>query len=46
MIGSQITDLARMETAFRILAEFVQTLRAGAYAISHVGFRRRARHSL
>src|SRR5215475_2084499 len=27
-IGSQITDLSRMETAFRILAEFVQTLRA------------------
>src|SRR6202041_1369994 len=26
-IGSQITDLSKMETAFRILAEFVQTLR-------------------
>jgi diaminopimelate decarboxylase len=37
-IGSQITDLARMETAFRILAEFVQTLRADGHNISHVDF--------
>jgi len=37
-IGSQITDLARMETAFRILAEFVQTLRADGHAISHIDF--------
>jgi diaminopimelate decarboxylase len=37
-IGSQITDLARMETAFRILAEFVQTLRADGHDISHVDF--------
>src|ERR1700754_3518996 len=27
-IGRQIIDLSRMETAYRILAEFVQTLRA------------------
>ena len=37
-IGSQITDLARMETAFRILTEFVQTLRADGHNISHVDF--------
>jgi diaminopimelate decarboxylase len=37
-IGSQITDLARMETAFRILAEFVQALRADGHNISHVDF--------
>ena len=37
-IGSQITDLSRMETAFRILAEFVQTLRADGHTISHVDF--------
>jgi diaminopimelate decarboxylase len=37
-IGSQITDLARMETAFRILAEFVQTLRADGHDISHIDF--------
>jgi diaminopimelate decarboxylase len=37
-IGSQITDLSRMETAFRILAEFVQTLRADGHAISHIDF--------
>jgi diaminopimelate decarboxylase len=37
-IGSQITDLARMETAFRILADFVQTLRADGHTISHVDF--------
>src|SRR6201982_866596 len=30
-IGSQITDLARMETAFRILAEFVQALRSDGH---------------
>src|SRR5213076_1649456 len=27
-IGSQITDLSKMETAYRILSDFVQTLRA------------------
>src|SRR6201999_842438 len=37
-IGSQITDLARMETAFRILAEFVQALRADGHDIDHVDF--------
>ena len=37
-IGSQITDLGRMEAAFRILAEFVQTLRADGHAISHIDF--------
>src|ERR1700751_5895222 len=37
-IGSQITDLARMETAFRILDEFVQGLRADGHNISHVDF--------
>jgi diaminopimelate decarboxylase len=37
-IGSQITDLSRMETAFRILSEFVQTLRADGHDISHVDF--------
>ncbi len=37
-IGSQITDLAKMETAFRILAEFVQTLRADGHDISHIDF--------
>jgi diaminopimelate decarboxylase len=37
-IGSQITDLSRMEVAFRILAEFVQTLRADGHAITHIDF--------
>jgi diaminopimelate decarboxylase len=37
-IGSQITDLAPMEAAFRILAEFVTTLRADGHTISHVDF--------
>src|SRR5258708_4179142 len=37
-IGSQITDLSRMEAAFRILSEFVQTLRADGHTISHVDF--------
>jgi diaminopimelate decarboxylase len=37
-IGSQITDLGPMETAFRLLAEFVQTLRADGHTISHVDF--------
>jgi diaminopimelate decarboxylase len=37
-IGSQITDLARMETAFRILAELVQTLRSDGHDISHIDF--------
>jgi len=37
-IGSQITDLGRMEAAFRLLTEFVQTLRADGHTISHVDF--------
>lgn len=37
-IGSQIVDLSKMETAFRILAEFVQTLRADGHNISHIDF--------
>src|SRR6266581_3705332 len=35
-IGSQITELSSMETAFRILAEFVQTLRADGHDILSV----------
>jgi diaminopimelate decarboxylase len=37
-IGSQITDLGRLEIAYRILADFVQTLRADGHTISHVDF--------
>jgi diaminopimelate decarboxylase len=37
-IGSQITDLKPMEAAFRILADFVHTLRADGHTISHVDF--------
>jgi diaminopimelate decarboxylase len=37
-IGSQITDLVPLEAAFRILAEFVQLLRADGHTISHVDF--------
>ena len=37
-IGSQITDLSLMEVAFRMLAEFVQTLRADGHAITHIDF--------
>jgi diaminopimelate decarboxylase len=37
-IGSQITDLAPLESAFGLLAEFVQTLRADGHSISHVDF--------
>src|SRR6202162_2863616 len=37
-IGSQITDLVPLEAAFRILAEFVQVLRADGHTISHVDF--------
>src|SRR3979409_1660929 len=37
-IGSQITDLSRLETAFRLLSDFVQTLRADGQTISHVDF--------
>lgn len=37
-IGSQITDLGPLEVAFRLLAEFVQTLRADGHEISHIDF--------
>jgi diaminopimelate decarboxylase len=37
-IGSQITDLSKMETAFRILTEFVHELRSDGHTISHVDF--------
>src|SRR5579871_3662557 len=37
-IGSQITDLGPLEVAFRLLADFVQTLRADGHIISHVDF--------
>jgi diaminopimelate decarboxylase len=37
-IGSQITELTNMETAFRLLVEFVQTLRADGHDISHIDF--------
>jgi diaminopimelate decarboxylase len=37
-IGSQITDLSRMETAFRMLSDFVTTLRSDGHNISHIDF--------
>jgi diaminopimelate decarboxylase len=37
-IGSQITDLVPLEAAFRLLADFVTTLRADGHTISHVDF--------
>jgi diaminopimelate decarboxylase len=37
-IGSQITDLAPMEVAFRLLADFVTVLRSDGHTISHVDF--------
>jgi diaminopimelate decarboxylase len=37
-IGSQITDLSRLETAYRILSDFAQTLRADGHTISHIDF--------
>jgi diaminopimelate decarboxylase len=37
-IGSQITDLVPLEAAFRLLADFVQTLRADGHTITHVDF--------
>jgi diaminopimelate decarboxylase len=37
-IGSQITDLGPLETAFRLLADFVTMLRADGHTISHVDF--------
>jgi diaminopimelate decarboxylase len=35
-IGSQITDLVPLESAFRLLVDFVQRLRADGHTISHV----------
>src|SRR5450432_272441 len=37
-IGSQITDLKPLEAAFRLLVDFVHTLRADGHTISHVDF--------
>ena len=37
-IGSQITDLSKMETAFRILSDFVHTLRTDGHNIEHIDF--------
>ncbi|MBB5045288.1 diaminopimelate decarboxylase [Rhodopseudomonas rhenobacensis] len=37
-IGSQITDLAPLEVAFRLLADFVTVLRGDGHTISHVDF--------
>jgi len=37
-IGSQITDLSRLEIAYRILSDFVHVLRADGHNISHIDF--------
>src|SRR5439155_17410612 len=37
-IGSQITDLGRLEIAYRILADFVHVLRADGHKIAHIDF--------
>jgi diaminopimelate decarboxylase len=37
-IGSQITDLGPMESAFKLLVDFVRALRADGHAIDHVDF--------
>jgi diaminopimelate decarboxylase len=37
-IGSQIIDLAPMEEAFKLLVDFVRTLRADGHTIDHVDF--------
>ena len=37
-IGSHITDLSRLETAYRILSDFVHVLRADGHTISHIDF--------
>jgi diaminopimelate decarboxylase len=37
-IGSQITDLAPLASAFKVLVELVKVLRADGHAISHVDF--------
>jgi diaminopimelate decarboxylase len=37
-IGSQITDLSRLETAYRILSDFVHVLRTDGHKIAHIDF--------
>jgi diaminopimelate decarboxylase len=37
-IGSQITDLSRLETAYRILSDFVHVLRGDGHRIVHIDF--------
>ncbi len=37
-IGSQITDLAPLANAFKVLADFVRVLRADGHNISHIDF--------
>src|SRR5262245_17412763 len=37
-IGSQITDLSRLEIAYRILSDFVHVLRADGHTIAHIDF--------
>ncbi len=37
-IGSQVTDLAPLEEAFALLADFVRELRADGHTISHIDF--------
>jgi diaminopimelate decarboxylase len=37
-IGSQITDLGRLEVAYRILSDFVHVLRADGHKIAHIDF--------
>ena len=37
-IGSQITDLGKLEVAYRILSDFVHVLRADGHTISHIDF--------
>src|SRR4030088_2189151 len=37
-IGSQVTDLGKMETAFMLLVDFAQALRADGHSISHIDF--------
>jgi diaminopimelate decarboxylase len=37
-IGSQVTDLGPLETAFNLLADFARVLRADGHTISHIDF--------
>jgi diaminopimelate decarboxylase len=37
-IGSQITDLSRLEIAYRILSDFVHVLRSDGHKIAHIDF--------